>query len=145
VERLAQGKGLRASRRSQGPGGGWDVLVLDTVGELRKFYAIGDLVFVGGSIVKGIGGHNVLEVLAQGRGVIFGPYMENFAEVRRAVLQEGVGVEVKGKGELLRACERFLSSPEEGQEMGSRGYALLKERGKMAFSLTLQAIEAVLR
>ena len=145
VERLAQGKGLRVSRRSQGPGGGWDVLVLDTVGELRRFYAVGDLVFVGGSIVKGIGGHNVLEVLAQGKGVIFGPHMENFAEVRRAVLQEGVGVEVKGKGELVSACERFLSSPEEGKEMGSRGYALLKERGERAFSLTLQAIETVLQ
>ncbi|MFH1999998.1 MAG: glycosyltransferase N-terminal domain-containing protein, partial [Planctomycetota bacterium] len=37
-----------------------EVLILDTIGELDKIYALADIVFVGGSLVP-VGGHNLME------------------------------------------------------------------------------------
>ncbi|HEX9022480.1 MAG TPA: 3-deoxy-D-manno-octulosonic acid transferase, partial [Geobacteraceae bacterium] len=56
-----------------------EVLLVDTVGELMRFYAIADQVFVGGSLVA-TGGHNILEPASLGVSVLFGPHMHNFRE-----------------------------------------------------------------
>ncbi len=57
-----------------------DVYLADTMGELKMLYAASDATFVGGSMVP-VGGHNVLEALAVGTPVLFGPYMANFKEI----------------------------------------------------------------
>ncbi|MGE3181007.1 MAG: 3-deoxy-D-manno-octulosonic acid transferase [Phycisphaerae bacterium] len=56
----------------------------DTMGELRKFYGLADIVFVGRSLVP-LGGSDVMEVAGLARAMVFGPYMENFAEVAEAL------------------------------------------------------------
>ena len=63
-----------------------DVVVVDTIGELDLFYGIAELVFVGGSMVDR-GGHNILEPAALGRPLVFGPYMDNFTEEARLLLE----------------------------------------------------------
>src|SRR6185312_15861990 len=66
VVALVQGTGLRPLRRSSSnPEDRFEVLVLDTLGELMDFYAAADVAFVGGSLVP-IGGHNLLEPAAIG-------------------------------------------------------------------------------
>ncbi len=55
------------------------VLMLDTIGELGRIYAIGDIVFVGGSLVR-YGGHNVLEPAAHAKPILVGPSMEDFKD-----------------------------------------------------------------
>lgn len=55
-----------------------DVFVIDTLGELKLFYAAADVAFVGGSFVP-VGGHNVLEPASVGVPVLFGLEMKNFA------------------------------------------------------------------
>ncbi|MCX5703052.1 MAG: 3-deoxy-D-manno-octulosonic acid transferase, partial [Candidatus Omnitrophica bacterium] len=52
------------------------VFLLDTVGQLVSFYALADIVFVGGSLVKK-GGHNILEPASCAKPILFGPYMFN--------------------------------------------------------------------
>jgi len=79
IEKTAQALGFRTKRRTEvGPGGDWDVLILDTMGELARFYALSDASFVGGSLVDW-GGHNILEPAYYGKPVFFGPHMQNFA------------------------------------------------------------------
>ena len=56
------------------------VVVLDTIGELGRLYSLGDIIFVGGSLVK-TGGHNILEPAAHGKPIIVGPHMFNFKEI----------------------------------------------------------------
>ena len=57
----------------------YPVVLLDTIGELGRIYAVGDVVFVGGSLCK-TGGHNVLEPAAHAKPIIVGPNMQNFKD-----------------------------------------------------------------
>ncbi len=81
--RRAEGEGLRVARRSaldgRPPGGGADVLLLDTVGDLAATYRLADAVLLGGTFAPK-GGHNVLEPLRAGAPVVVGPSVENIRE-----------------------------------------------------------------
>ena len=141
-EALARSFGFRTARRSC-IAGGWEVLVVDTIGELRRLYGLADVAFVGGSLVEGVGGHNVLEVIAHGKVALFGPHTENLASIARRVLEVGAGIEVRNSRELEETCRRLLSDPSEGSERGSRGLELLKE-GEGAMRRTVEAIRELL-
>ncbi len=78
-----------------------NVMVLDTVGELVKTYAMARIVFVGGSLVN-TGGHNILEAAVFKKPVIFGPNMHNFREMSESFLKSGAGFMVKDGAELLK-------------------------------------------
>lgn len=143
VEALARSFGFRTARRSRIVGG-WEVLVMDTVGELRRLYGLADVAFVGGSLVEGVGGHNILEVIAHGKVVLFGPHTENLASIAKRVLEVGAGIEVRNTRELVETCRHLLLDPSEGSERGSRGLELLKE-GEGAMRRTVEAIRELLQ
>jgi 3-deoxy-D-manno-octulosonic-acid transferase len=91
VEALIKAAGLTWCRRSAVPQDSdrkAEVILLDTIGELRSTYSLGDLVFVGGSIARH-GGHNVLEPAAAGACVVTGAHTDNFAEIVSLMLKEG--------------------------------------------------------
>ncbi|AXP08710.1 lipid IV(A) 3-deoxy-D-manno-octulosonic acid transferase [Campylobacter hepaticus] len=54
-----------------------NVLLLDTLGELLNFYAISDVVVLGGSFIEGIGGHNPVEVAYFNNVLISGKFIHN--------------------------------------------------------------------
>jgi 3-deoxy-D-manno-octulosonic-acid transferase len=56
-----------------------DVILLDTIGELRAAYPLAEIVFVGGSLIPH-GGQSVLEPAAAGKAIITGPHTHNFAD-----------------------------------------------------------------
>lgn len=93
-----------------------DVLIVDTIGELFDFYALGTLVFVGGSFVTR-GGQNILEPAAHGKPVTFGPHMENFADSVQVLLGRG-GTQVKDIEQLGRVVAEMLERPEEIVKLG---------------------------
>ena len=76
-----------------------DLVVVDTIGLLQRFYAVADLAFVGGSLVPH-GGQNMLEPAAQGRAVLFGPHTANFRTDVELLLQAGAAVQVADRQEL---------------------------------------------
>ncbi len=94
-----------------------EIILLDTIGELTRFYALAKIVFVGGSLVPA-GGHNILEPASLGKGVLFGPYMDNFEEIARAFISKGAGRVVSNREELLKSIVELLSHPEELEGMG---------------------------
>jgi len=103
-----------------------EVLLVDTIGELMKFYAVSDLIFVGGSLVS-VGGHNILEASLLKKPVIFGPYMHNFKEISRLVLAAQGGVQVADAPELAVAVRRLIEDPVLRQSLGEGGNGLLRE------------------
>jgi 3-deoxy-D-manno-octulosonic-acid transferase len=119
-----------------------EVLLVDTVGEMLKLYAIADLVFVGGSLVA-VGGHNVLEASLLKKPVIFGNYMHNFKEISQLLLAAGGGIQVAGRNDLPGAVKRLLDNVDEGRRMGERGHALL-EANAGATEHTLAVIRRLL-
>ena len=92
VEALLKRGAWKWVRRSAGgPGEDANVLLLDTLGELRVFYALAceaGAAWIGGSF-KDFGGQNPLEPAALGVPVFFGPSMRHFAEVAQALLDAG--------------------------------------------------------
>jgi len=84
VARFIADAGFACVRRSMRPDGteaatdsGSGVVLGDTMGELRKFYSLADMVFVGRSLVP-LGGSDPMEVAALGKPIVAGPHMENF-------------------------------------------------------------------
>lgn len=103
-------RGLTVLRRSESPGRDWDVLVLDTVGELWSAYGVAAATFVGGSLAP-LGGQNVLEPAFLGKPVVFGPSTENFREEAERLCASGGGFRVETAAELAGQIVRLLEDP----------------------------------
>ena len=116
--------GYECKRRSRLTGEVKDVLLLDTIGELRSFYGICDMAFVGGSLVK-VGGHNLLEPAAMKKPVIFSRYMFNFKEISEALITAGGGIMVRDKEELYVQMLNLLSHKELAQQIGERAFSVI--------------------
>ena len=87
------------------------MLILDTIGELAGCYAMAEVVFIGGSLVPA-GGHNPLEPAAAGVPVLFGPHMEDFAEIAAALTACGGGRQVDSVDALTAALRGILADAE---------------------------------
>ncbi|NVN98246.1 MAG: 3-deoxy-D-manno-octulosonic acid transferase [Geobacteraceae bacterium] len=128
--------------RGDGATGAGEVLLADTIGELMKFYAAADVVFVGGSLVT-LGGHNLLEPASLGKPVLFGEYMSNFREISALVLQGGAGILVKSSDDLAKAVTELFADPVKTAELGENGIKLLESSAgatelNMAVVVTIQ-------
>ena len=105
------------------------VVLLDTMGELRAAYGLATVGFVGGTLVP-IGGHNLLEPVAAGRAVLFGPHTESCADVAELVLQAGVGVRIADAEEMAREFLRLARDVAAREQVAARGAALIEaQRG----------------
>lgn len=76
-----------------------DILLVDTLGDLKDLYGAGDMAFVGGSLVPH-GGQNPLEPAAAGIPVLFGPSMENFHEEAEDLKRAGGARQVRHHNDL---------------------------------------------
>ncbi|MGZ8245536.1 lipid IV(A) 3-deoxy-D-manno-octulosonic acid transferase [Methylomagnum sp.] len=102
-----------------------EVFLIDSLGELRLFYAASDLAFVGGSLVPR-GGHNVLEPAAAGCPVLFGPHMFNFAEIAERLMDSGGGEGIGDAGELGKRVAHLLAAPDSRRDIGAKGRAFVE-------------------
>lgn len=102
--------------------GNYQVLLLDTLGELAEFYAAGDVAFVGGSLVP-VGGHNLLEPAALGLPVLSGPQQFNSPELARVLSEQGALTIVRDAAGLAAALERLLTDREARAAQGAAGCA----------------------
>ncbi len=87
------------------------VILLDTIGELSRVYALAAVGFVGGSLAA-IGGHNIIEPAAAGAPVVFGPHMFHFEDVKEAFLSENGAVCVADEKMLAERMLDILTNPE---------------------------------
>jgi 3-deoxy-D-manno-octulosonic-acid transferase len=144
VEALASGEGFSVARRTELPVDAEpraDVVILDTFGELATLYQVATAVFVGGSLVDA-GGHNILEPAVYGKAILFGPYMQNFAEIARAFLDNGAAEQVSSEAGLTEALSTLLSDPVRRARLGAAARALV-EANRGAKHRTLDAIARV--
>jgi 3-deoxy-D-manno-octulosonic-acid transferase len=124
-----------AARAVTGPT--YEVLLLDTLGELLEFYAAADVAFVGGSLVA-VGGHNLLEPAALGLPVIAGPHQFNSPDVARALAQRSALITVHDAPELSQALVRLLADSDLRTRIGDAAHAVIdSHRGALARLLRL--------
>ncbi len=145
AEALARAEGLRVMRRTElaidaEPRA--DVVVLDTIGELAPLFQVASVVFVGGSLVDH-GGHNILEPAVHGKPIVFGPHMQNFAEIADTFLRNQAAVQVEDAAALVTAVVRLIGDPVERARLGAAARALV-EANRGAKPRTLDAIAGLL-
>ena len=94
--------------------------MLDTIGELTEIYSICDLAFVGNSFLAPGGGHNLIEPVAQGKPVLFGPFVENNRHNAIELIKSGLGVQVSSADEMEEAVRSWLSDKIERARLEGR-------------------------
>jgi 3-deoxy-D-manno-octulosonic-acid transferase len=98
-----------------------DVLLLDSIGELPIAYAAADIAFVGGSLVAGVGGHNLLEPAALGVATLTGPYGYNAPDIVAALRNAGALGVVAGADSLTAEVRRLAGDAAERTRRGEGG------------------------
>ncbi len=119
-----------------------DVVVLDTIGELAQVYQLATAVFVGGSLVN-MGGHNILEPAAVGKAIVFGPHMQNFAEIADTFLRADAAIQVASARELEDQLIALLANGARRERLGAAARALV-EANRGARERSLDAIAGLL-
>ena len=117
--------------------------MLDTIGELAAVYSLADVVFIGGSLEPGAGGHNPLEPAAFAKPPVFGRSMDNFREIAAALLESGAAIQVDSAADLGAAWAELLENAPRRAQMGLAAREIV-ERNRGATAATLDRLAAVI-
>ena len=144
VEDLVRGRGLSGQRVStlMSTGQPWDVAIVDSLGRLPLYYSLATVVFIGGSLIPH-GGQNPLEAASLGKPVLFGPFMQNFADITRQLLTHHAALQLPDASQLLPTLQQVLADPLKAQKMGAEARALV-ERLSGTSQRTLDALTPLL-
>jgi 3-deoxy-D-manno-octulosonic-acid transferase len=96
-----------------------DVLFVDTTGELRNFYSVADIIFMGKSLMEH-GGQNPIEPAMYGKAVVVGPNMQNFSAVMEEFLKNEAIKQVDGIETLSATVDTLLLDPTARESLGKR-------------------------
>ena len=94
-----------------------EILIADTIGELKAWWQLSDAAFVGGSFGDR-GGQNMLEPAAAGSAVCFGPNTWNFKSIVKLMLSEGVANQVEHEEDLANLIRTWVTDPDTAADMG---------------------------
>ena len=102
------------------------VILGDTMGDLRKFYSLATIIFVGRSLVP-MGGSDMAEAAALGKCTLFGPYAFNFKQTVDALLADEGAIMVKDKQDLLETMQKCLTEPDFARRIAQNGREVIKK------------------
>jgi 3-deoxy-D-manno-octulosonic-acid transferase len=109
-----------------------ECMIVNTTGELKYFYELATVVFVGKSLtVKG--GQNPIEPAALGKPTIFGPNMQNFADVVRCFLAKDAAVQVRNASELESAFVQLLFDASRREQLSRNALEVVRENQGAVF------------
>ena len=130
-----------------------DCIVLDTTGELQRWYAIATIVFMGKSLTAH-GGQNPVEPIMAGKPVVFGPHMENFGTLAKTLVLKKGAIQIQDIDSLERTITGLLQDSQMRQRLvqsarevlskhegaTARAAALIQERGSSPVATALRAV-----
>jgi 3-deoxy-D-manno-octulosonic-acid transferase len=126
-----------------------EVILLDSIGELRSCYSLAEIVFVGGSLIPH-GGQSIFEPAAAGRPIVTGPHTTNFAAAINEFLERNALVQLPrtGKGQipsqLAEVFSDLLSSLERRATLGANALAVI-DANRGAVDRTIEYLTPLLR
>ena len=142
IIKLCRKAGLQAVKRTQleeSDKRNEQIIILDTMGELVDIYPLAVVTFMGGTLIDQ-GGHNILEPLAAGNPVIFGPNYYNFREIFEIAIAKQVGYKVNSESELLEIIDEVIEDKHRLTEINNRARKIISEN-RGALSKTINIIE----
>jgi 3-deoxy-D-manno-octulosonic-acid transferase len=125
-----------------------DVILLDSIGELRSVYPLAEVVFVGGSLIPH-GGQSILEPAAAGKPIVTGPFTVNFdAAVKEflahdALIQLPEGEEESFPENLASVFAELLHDRKRLTELGENALTVI-ETNRGATFRTIQALTPIM-
>ena len=141
VEKIISDAGLTYKKLSEKECGKSHIVLVDSMGVLRDMYAISNLAYVGGSLIKH-GGHNLMEPAAFSKPIIAGPYNYNFRYEVMALNKESAIKIVNGPNELQAIIEDWHTNNNLYQEMGRRARKVLDSMSG-ASKRTINALQEI--
>lgn len=135
---LMKKTGFSCSKRSQNRDFNQnEIILLDTMGELGKFYSVCDVAFIGGSFNK-TGGHNPLEATIFNKPVVSGPSTHNFKDIYSILISSDAGKVVKTPDELKEKLKKLLTDEEYYKKASSDCENVLNEnKGALEFVMNV--------
>jgi len=118
------------------------VILGDTMGDLRKFYSLATIIFVGRSLVP-MGGSDMMEAAALGKCTVFGPHAFNFRQTVDSLLAGNGAIMVNDGDELLQTMRKCLLEPDYAREIARNGQDDIK-RNQGATNRSIEQIEKFL-
>jgi 3-deoxy-D-manno-octulosonic-acid transferase len=103
-----------------------NVVLGDTMGDLRKFYSLATIIFAGRSLVP-MGGSDIIEAAALGKCTIFGPWIHNFQQTADDLLNAQGAIMVKDKQDLLETMQKCLSDPDFTEKIARNGQNVIRK------------------
>ena len=143
VVALLQKKNLSFARRSSleisEP-----VILLDTMGELAKVYSLGQMAFIGKSLIEPGGGHSLIEPLSHGLAVLHGPHIENIGHVADEAHTNGLAFTVHNAEEIVKTVHSLLRHKEQRMDLAEKAKKLIEDQ-QGASKKMAEIIQNVLR
>jgi 3-deoxy-D-manno-octulosonic-acid transferase len=103
-----------------------NIILGDTMGDLRKFYSLATIIFAGRSLVP-MGGSDIIEAAALGKCTIFGPSVFNFQQTADDLLAAQGGIMVKDKQDLLETMQKCLNEPDFTEKIARNGQNVIRK------------------
>jgi 3-deoxy-D-manno-octulosonic-acid transferase len=118
-----------------------DVILLDSLGELRHVWGLADFGFVGGSLDGQRGGQNMIEPSAYGAPVFFGAHIWNFKDIARELVEAGGAVMISSPQEITPLVAKFASDISLRNRMGESAKAYVEsQQGATSKTLDILAL-----
>lgn len=108
-----------------------DVLLVDAMGVLQSLYTIADIAVIAGSLVASVGGHNPLEAAICGRGVMTGPYIQNFRQVMQNMQQESAAIVANDDRELESLVLTMLREPDKLRDLHAHAALFMQKNTRV--------------
>ena len=120
-----------------------ELLIVDTIGHLERFYDACDVAFIGGSLVPR-GGQNMVEAAAMGKAVAFGPHVSNFRKDVQLLLEADAACQVSGLTDLPVRLRELFTDAALRKGLGERAVSLI-QGNQGSTEATLEILEPLLR
>ncbi len=121
----------------------YQVILVDTIGDLRKFYSLATVIFVGRSLVP-MGGSDMIEAAALGKCTLFGPHTFNFKQTVDALLAGDGALLVQNETELFETMAKCMSEPAFRKQIAHNGQNVI-QNNQGATGKTVEEIKKALK
>jgi len=118
------------------------VMLGDSMGEMSFYYALSDIVIMGGSLLP-LGGQNFIEACALGRPIILGEHTFNFQQASADVIDSRAAIRIADVDDLVKAMDLLLTNHQVKEEMSTNALDFANQHTGATKKIVAVVLEAL--
>jgi len=118
------------------------VILGDSMGEMNFYYALSDIVIMGGSLLP-LGGQNFIEACALSRPIILGEHTFNFQQASADVIDSRAAIRVADLDDLVKAMHLLLTNHQVKEEMSTNALDFANQHTGATKKIVAVVLEAL--